>query len=60
MNLISSHSTPHTLYPNMFVKPTGIPYPQPQAENSVEADNNFSHSIDVFVDKLVKAEVTIF
>ena len=42
------------------MKPTEIPYPEPQAENSVEADNNSCHSIDAFTDKLVKREVTTF
>ena len=60
MNPISSHSTLHTLYPNIIMKPTEIPHPEPQAENSVEADNSSSHSIDAFIDKLVKREVTIF
>ena len=60
MNPIGSHSTPHTLQPNIIVKPTEIPYTEPQAENSVEADKNSSHSIDAFIDKLVKRKVTIF
>ena len=60
MNAIGSHSAPHTLQPNIIVKPTEIPYAEPQAENSVEADKNSSHSIDAFIDKLVKREVTIF
>ena len=29
-------------------------------ENSAEADNNSSHSVDAFIDKLVKRKVTIF
>ena len=33
INYISSHSTRHTLYPNVIVKPPGLPYSKTQAEN---------------------------
>ena len=33
INSISSHSTCHTLYLNVIVKPPGPPYPKTQAEN---------------------------
>ena len=36
----SSHSTPHTLYLNITVKPPGTPHPKTQVENSVKVDSN--------------------
>ena len=42
------------------MKPPGTPYPKTQAENSVKADNNPSHSIDAFIEELAEGEETVF
>ena len=60
MNPVSSHSTHYTLYPNIVMKPPETPYPKAQAENSVKAYNNPSHSIDTFKDELVEGEGIFF
>ena len=60
MNLISSHSTLHTLYPNIILKLPGTPYRKAQAENSVKADNKPSPSIDAFIDEVLEREETVF
>ena len=60
INPVISYSTPHTLYPNIIVKPSGTPYPKIKAENSVKPDNNPSHSVNAFIDKLVEGEETVF
>ena len=60
INPISSYSTPHTLYPNIIVKPLGTRNPKTKTENSVKSDNNLNHSIDAFINELVEGEETVF
>ena len=42
------------------MKPPETPYPKAQAENSVKAYDNPSHSIDTFKDELVEGEEIFF
>ena len=60
MNLISPHSTLHTLYPHIRVRPPGTPYPRLQPENSVKVYSNPSESFAVSIDELVEGEKTAF
>ena len=60
MNLVSPHSTLHTLYPRIIVRPPGTPYPRVQTENSVKVYSNPSESFAASIDELVEGEETVF
>ena len=60
MNPIKSHSTPHTLYPNIPVKPQELLTDRLRLKIQLKHLTTLFNSIHAFIDELVKVEETVF